>query len=242
MKEKFIHFNFLDVYVSIRFFDKGLKWYNSAKKLFSGFPSSGNFSGKVVNLSGDSFLDFRRAYKQAIGYIIKKKMKSDNLAFIHASAVYDSNKIYIFLGKSGFGKSTACKILHQKGFKFITDDTFILDIRRKKIIVFPKPIELKKPYKMQKRFFFYFPMIESNEVSFVRRKLIFFLLKNKIKTVEHYNSFVKILKSMRWEYFRKLNHLDGVMDILKSTANLKNLNQKSYMKIIAKRGNDFYVL
>lgn len=242
MKEKYVHINFLDVPVSVRFSGKGLRWYKIARKFFSGFLSSDSVSKKTVSISEDSFIDFWRGYKRALSYIIRKKMKSGNLAFIHASVVCDSNTIYIFIGKSGFGKSTICKILYQGGYRFITDDTLIFDVKQKKILVFPKPIELKKPYEGGKKFLFYFPEIGEREILIKNKKIMFFFLRNKIESTQHYRRFIKIVKSGFKEQLRKLNNLDGVIKVLKSTANLKNLDSKAYIKIISKRGNEFYTI
>lgn len=57
---------------------------------------------------------------------IIQKLLADNHGFIlHASASLFKNKAYIFLGKSGAGKSTSMRLLHDK-YKALADDGIII--------------------------------------------------------------------------------------------------------------------
>lgn len=61
--------------------------------------------------------------------ILQKLLKKKFGFLLHGSALLFNNKVFIFLGKEGAGKSTIIKLL-KKNFKVLADDSFIL--RRQK--------------------------------------------------------------------------------------------------------------
>lgn len=251
---KSLYVSFRKVSVCIRFFGSGVRWYNFARKIFGGFglrsqdvleenqgtELSHKKTEKLFSISGSSFVDFWKVYKRLTRYIVRKTLllEGEKLAFIHASAVYNRKKIYIILGKSGFGKSTACRILLQKGFGYISDDTVIIDVKKKVIVVFPKPIEIKSAKGIK-----IYPVYDLNEeIKIGRKKIVFIILKHKIRNEKEYRAFVSIFRGKPEDHLEKLQVLDGILMVLKNTANLRNLDESRYLKIISRSSNDFYIL
>lgn len=252
-KIRSLYFSFRKVSVCVRFSGDGVRWYNFAKKIFGGFDlRKQNIlekqdaevrhkrKKKLFVVSSSSFVDFWKIYKRLTRYIVRKTLLSERerLAFIHASAVYNRRKIYIILGKSGFGKSTACKILLQKGFGYISDDTVIIDVKKKVLFVFPKPIEIKSAKGIK-----IYPVYDVNkEIKIGRKKIAFIILKRQIKSEKDYRDFVRIFRNTPEIRLEKLQAVDGVLMVLRNTANLRNLDESSYLKIISRSSNDFYLL
>lgn len=75
----------------------------------------------------------------ALGALIHQR----GLFPLHASAIEVDGKAYLFSADSGFGKSTLCQGFQNKGYKLITDDICVLDIKEGKVIVYPGYPQIK---------------------------------------------------------------------------------------------------
>ena len=87
-----------------------------------------------------------------------QKTEPDWMAILHASAVYKSEKAFVFLGESGSGKSTATTLLTMNGYKLLADDFVPLEASNKLIYSFPAAISIKEH------------LLEMMEVSFPQLK------------------------------------------------------------------------
>lgn len=243
---KTISLSFRRVCVSIRFSKRGKTWYPLARRLFSGFLSSGCSAsgydgGEIAEVSCSSPRCFLRTYRCIIRYIVQKTLLRERgrLVALHASAVYRGKKVYVFLGRSGTGKSSACITLYRKGFRFITDDTLIVDVANQRFLVFPKPVELKRGGKTR----FHLVDPKEREVDVRGRNLMFFILRRRIKTKGEYDDFIKILSRGDPEKRGvRVKSLDGVLWILKNTVSVRYVDQRAYLSLLTKRGNKFYFL
>ena len=70
-------------------------------------------------------------------------------ALIHASGVLDKQKVYIFTGVSGAGKSTMAKIWRQAGAKVLNDDRLVLRVEGQGIKVFNSPMPFYAQHPMR---------------------------------------------------------------------------------------------
>jgi hypothetical protein len=62
---------------------------------------------------------------------------------LHASAVACRHRAAVFLGASGWGKSTLAAALHQRGFPFIADDVVAIDTGKAVPVVLPGVPQVK---------------------------------------------------------------------------------------------------
>jgi len=67
---------------------------------------------------------------------------------LHASAVSDSEKSYIFTGRSGTGKTITVFSLIAKGYRYLGDDTVMMG--RENTLSFIKPLNIRFTYDVQK--------------------------------------------------------------------------------------------
>jgi hypothetical protein len=65
------------------------------------------------------------------------------MVVFHASAAEVGGGVVAFLGRSGRGKSTTAKALHDAGHSLVTDDVLVLDVRTEPPRVFPGPAQVK---------------------------------------------------------------------------------------------------
>lgn len=93
----------------------------------------------------DSFRHFRY-----LSFTIKNSLAgmflSKNRGMIHASGVVIGNKAYLFVGKSGEGKSTAAKLA---GGKILADDRSIFRIVGRKVYIYCSPFPEANPFPKQ---------------------------------------------------------------------------------------------
>lgn len=74
-------------------------------------------------------------------YMLKTVEFDDRVIAFHASAVECKGKAYIFLGRSGGGKTTLCAYLTENGFGYITEDCVLID--RENLLVYPYTAPLR---------------------------------------------------------------------------------------------------
>ena len=70
-------------------------------------------------------------------YMLKTVEFDDKVIAFHASAVECGGKAYVFLARSGAGKTTLCAYLTAHGFGYITEDCVLID--RETLRVYPTP-------------------------------------------------------------------------------------------------------
>ena len=75
---------------------------------------------------------------------IHQKEENEWMGVFHASAVSNGKKSILFLGDSGYGKSTSLALLQANGFTCWADDFFPIDIEKKEVYSFPASISIKK--------------------------------------------------------------------------------------------------
>ena len=75
---------------------------------------------------------------------IHQKEENEWMGVFHASAVSNGKKSILFLGDSGYGKSTSLAILQANGFTCLADDFVPIDIEKKEVYSFPASISIKK--------------------------------------------------------------------------------------------------
>jgi len=92
------------------------------------------------------FFQFLLLLKKAIEDLLYKTGKG---FFIHSSACKFRNKNYIFIGKSGAGKSTIIKLFKSMGGIPLSDDSNILINRHRKIYLYQTPF-IESNYKIKK--------------------------------------------------------------------------------------------
>jgi hypothetical protein len=69
---------------------------------------------------------------------------TDFLIAIHAAALSVGNSCLLFPGESGVGKSTLSAALIKSGFKYLTDDTAIIDIDTRRVVAAPVCLRIKE--------------------------------------------------------------------------------------------------
>lgn len=62
---------------------------------------------------------------------------------IHASGTVINNSSIIFLGQTGWGKSTLCAFFHQNGFPLLSDDSILLEKKNSGVIGLPSYVGIR---------------------------------------------------------------------------------------------------
>lgn len=182
---------------------------------------------KVFAISVKSRTDFWKAIKKFIDCIISSF--EEDFAIFHASCVCSRNFSFVFLGKSGYGKSTSAKLMCDAGFDFITEDTLFLG--RCGIIPFPKPIVLKSkrtwniflPERVPKRppkniVFFFLKRKPENYLDF---KMKIKSIAENLKDVKNFEELES--KVIELGFIRKIPKYKGVEMLLRSIYNAKKI-------------------
>jgi hypothetical protein len=82
---------------------------------------------------------------QAIENILFESTTVDEeILAIHGAVVGLSDKAFILTGTTGSGKSTLTAYLVKRGFDYLSDDLALIRKKDKKIIPFPRPIQLRE--------------------------------------------------------------------------------------------------
>lgn len=113
--------------------------------------------------------------------ILQKLLVTDGGVILHASSVLVNNKAYLFLAKSGGGKSTSMRLL-SKFYKPLADDTIIIKKEDKKFFLYQTPLQEKNR-----------GIVEKNNQRYEIGKI--FLLKkakfHKIEKIDHKDKIVQ---------------------------------------------------
>lgn len=130
-------------------------------------------------------------FQSLINFILLKLSENNKLLFLHSSAVKINKEAYIFLGKSGAGKSTTANLLKKKYFK-LSDDISL--VRKEKNI-----------YNLYQS-----PILEKNLITKTSDKTpvnsVYFLKKAKYFKIRKIKNKEYILKSASKQIFTKDEH------------------------------------
>lgn len=146
------------------------EWFDYCKKKFARFiierNNKNHFEIVVKILRSKSYKDIKIRYLSAttseiffpdsirhfqfLSFAIKNSLAgmllSKNRGMIHASGVILNHKAYLFVGKSGEGKSTAAKLA---GGKILADDRSIFRIIGEKVYIYGSPFPEANPFPKQ---------------------------------------------------------------------------------------------
>lgn len=92
-----------------------------------------NCSGKNFKIKTLSHLLFR--FNCHINQRILAKLP---FLFVHASVVARGRDVLVFMGDSGYGKTTISLAMVSQGFKFLSDEYAVIDLAKGKILPYPK--------------------------------------------------------------------------------------------------------
>ena len=190
-----------------------------------------------------------RALSKSVEFFVRELAERKEFAVMHGACVSTpQNSItLIFLGKKGRGKSTATKTLLEMGYRFITEDTIIINLQKKKIVPMPKPIFLKDEKGKFKEIFIP-PSYEKNPR---KRKVIVLILSKKIKDKKALKRFkTKIreigvsfenmkLREAKGELVKKglitqIEKEKGILFALKQTYMLNKSDKKALLDFLSR--------
>ncbi len=78
-------------------------------------------------------------FQSLVNFVLLRLSEKNKILFLHSSAVKINNKAYIFLGKSGAGKSTTANLLKNRYFK-LSDDITLIRKEASKYNLYQSPI------------------------------------------------------------------------------------------------------
>src|SRR5829696_1003226 len=78
-----------------------------------------------------------------LGPVLATVLRQRGYLLLHASAVAVAGEAVLFLGSSGWGKSTTAAALHARGHGLVTDDVAVLRVEESRPVVFPSFPQLK---------------------------------------------------------------------------------------------------
>ncbi len=248
----------------LEFRGKGNRWSKMIKKSFGYFNVKEynhlNHKWKIhgfYSVYGAESENFWNAMLRTTAtFIDGVKAKYPSIAVIHGAACVSSDRknIIVFVGKSGVGKSTACKILSENGMKVITEDTIFLDTKKGAIIPFPKPIVLKDGKKIPKKILIV--EFEKKPVKIKKNNTYIIILRKEIKDkgrlmqfIRHAKKFLnpsslsRISKNLPSPKIKissdaipltPLECSQGIIRIIKQTNNIKRIDKKKLIQVLSK--------
>ncbi len=99
--------------------------------------------GREIIVDPSPGLDERMLRLFVLGPILAVLLRQRGYLLLHASAVAVANEGVLFLGSSGWGKSTMAAALHSRGHALVTDDVAVLRVEENGSMVFPAFPQLK---------------------------------------------------------------------------------------------------
>lgn len=111
--------------------------------------NNNNYISYCIRVSPNKFQTFYHISEEQLMYIIRgmcqQYLTSNSGCFLHASAIGYKNKVVIFLGKSGAGKSTIIRMLKNL-MTPIADDMLIVKKEKAKYVVYQTPFPETNKY------------------------------------------------------------------------------------------------
>ena len=99
--------------------------------------------GRDIVVDPSPGLDERMLRLFILGPILAVLLRQRGHLLLHASAVAVADEAVLFLGSSGWGKSTMAAVLHSRGHSLITDDIAVLQAEESHPMLFPGFPQLK---------------------------------------------------------------------------------------------------
>jgi hypothetical protein len=175
-----------------------------------------DFDRKIAWLYSSSLASINFLFKEVLSFLLDK-----NGLLLHCSSVIDGkNKLFIFLGKSGSGKTTTANLLAKEGFRKFSDDSLVAKKENGRWFYYSPPyIEKEEP-----------PLsISAKDANF------YFIEKSSNTTVQKMKNTPSIIKAiMKQIWTRKGNVSENV---LKNILNLVS-NNNFYKLKIRRDGNN----
>lgn len=134
-------------------------------------------------------------------YILMQLLVNDRGFIVHASAVKDSNnQTYIFLGKSGAGKSTIRQLLEGK-YNSLADDNIILKKENNDYFLYQTPF-FERDYKIKKTF----KKFKIGKIFFLKKATSYILKKiiDKGRIIELLSKQTFLPEKYRKKYFSNI--------------------------------------
>ena len=99
--------------------------------------------GKDIIVDPSPGLDERMLRLLIVGPVLAVLLRQRGHLLLHASAVDVAGEAVLFLGSSGWGKSTMAAALHARGHALVSDDVAVLRVEESRPMVFPGFPQLK---------------------------------------------------------------------------------------------------
>lgn len=99
--------------------------------------------GRDIVVDPSPGLDERTIRLFVLGPVLAVLLRQRGHLLLHASAVAVADEAVLFLGKTGWGKSTMAAILHARGYGLATDDVAVLRVGERRPMLLPGFPQLK---------------------------------------------------------------------------------------------------
>jgi hypothetical protein len=127
--------------------EKGWKYFSPAPEedclFWQGVASFLVRGGNTIIVDPCPGLDERMLYLLLLGPVLAVLLRQREYLPLHASAVAVDDGAVLFLGSSGWGKSTMAAALHARGHGLVTDDLAAVRVDGNHPVVFPALPQLK---------------------------------------------------------------------------------------------------
>ena len=196
-------------------------------------------SNKAGNKNFINFYEYRRKKSYTSFYhigiiqlniiirtILQNFLADSNGLIIHGSAVLNGRQAYIFLGRSGAGKSTIMNLLADK-YKPLADDTIIIKKENKRYYLYQTPMMDKQAW------------VKKTSRKYAVGKLFFLRQKDSYtcKKIKNKNS---ITKKMIKVFFTNKNHSKEQMKFLLEFISCSDLFYDLYSGLDKKKVFDLF--
>ncbi len=194
---------------------------------------------KVINFKvKDLYIDLFLAYDKIMKICLEDFQ--NRFLLLHASSCILDGRTYVFVGKSGVGKSRVVRRLVKLGAKYVGDDPVLIS-KKGEIVPFPKPVLPRYTYRGRKFLKFYVPKSvgkpcppynfviyqESSEKNLCIQQLgkaegAFELIKN-VQNLEYQNTFDVVFKALHKAKVFRINRPFYIRDFPKVLQIIKKL-------------------
>jgi hypothetical protein len=160
---------------------------------------------------------FQGKFSMEIIQAMHQKVENDWMGVFHASAVGNSEKVVLFLGDSGNGKSTSLALLQANGFTCVADDFVPIDAEKQEVYSFPASISIKKN-SLDALLPIYPELATTAEYNFKRlNKIVRYLQPNNTDFTQHLPCndlvFIKYEKNAKLQC-SKINKIDAFSQLI----------------------------
>jgi len=186
---------------------------------------------KVINFKvKDFYADLFSAYDKIMKMCLEDLQ--NRFLLLHASSCVLDGQTYIFVGKSGAGKSRIVRRLVKGGAKYVGDDPVLIS-KRDDIVLFPKsvlPLLISKEGEIVP-----FPKPILPRYTYRGRRFVKFFVPRSIgEPRPPYNFIIYEEDSEKDLRIQQLSKAEGAFELLKNTQNLECLEYKGSFDAISK--------